>query len=240
MKKQILSIAIITALLGLPSLAETQSSKMVVKSQVTKTNVDSSNTQDISSTPNNSKVKTKRKKLKDYKVVNKYDFVNMPWWENYSDENLNNYIQKAIEHNYDAKMATLTVDEYYQNVKAQFANELPTLGAGFLPGYGGLMGKEDGFFGLPMCVSYELDIFLKNHDKTKSVKKKYEASIQDERAAYISIVSAVGTTYFNLIKLDKVISTQQNIVNLRKDIYHLMLLSNQKGTTSVSDVVKDR
>jgi outer membrane protein TolC len=66
----------------------------------------------------------------------------------------------------------------------------------------------------------------------------YEASIEDERAAYISIASAVATTYLNIVKLDEIIRCQKQIVDLRKDIYGLMKLSNEEGTVSVSDTVK--
>ena len=183
----------------------------------------------------NKKQKTKWTKLK---VENKYDFINLPWWENFNDDYLNDYIQKAMEHNHNSKIASLTVDEYFQNVKAQRANELPTVGAGFIPGYGGTEHDSNGSLLFPIMVNYEADIFLKNHDKTKSVKKLYEASIQDERAAYISIISAVGTTYFNIIQLDQLIETQKHIVELRKEIYNQMLISNREGVTSTSDVVK--
>ena len=54
------------------------------------------------------------------------------------------------------------------------------------------MGKAHESFGFPIIASYELDIFGKNHDKTTAQRKLYEASVLDERAAYISIVSAVG------------------------------------------------
>ena len=82
----------------------------------------------------------------------------------------------------------------------------------------------------PAIVNYEADIFLKNHDKTKASKKQYEASLQDERAAYISIASAVATTYFNIVKLDEIINYQEQIVDLRKNIYELTKLCNQEGT----------
>lgn len=179
---------------------------------------------------------------KNKKVSNdyKFNYINMNWWNNFNDSILNGYIEKAVLHNYDLKMASLSVDEYYQNVKLQFGNELPQL---TVAGGGGLA-KMPGFtktsatYGLPILVNYEADIFLKNHDKTKSVKKLYEGSKQDERAAYIAVASAVGTVYFNLITLDKVISLQEEIVNIRQEIYDLFLLRNKEGLTSTADTIK--
>ena len=200
----------------------------------------------IDTQPKTEKVKAEKIKIKKdkkvrwtkLKISNKYDFINLPWWEDLGDECLNEYIQKAVEHNHSAKIASLTVDEYYQNVKSQMANELPTINGGFIPGIGGNNHNSNGSMIFPVFVNYELDLFLKNHDKTKSVKKLYEASIQDERATYISIVSAVGTTYYNVVMLDKLIETQKRIVSLRQEIYNAMALSNKEGITSTSDVVK--
>lgn len=170
----------------------------------------------------------------------KFSYVNMNWWGNFNDDLLNGYIEKAVLNNYDLKMATINVEEYYQNVRLQFANELPSAVAGFGPGFFKAPGMTNtsSAFGLPVIVQYEADIFLKNHNKTKAVKKLYEGSKLDERAAYISVASAVGSTYFNIINLDKMISLQEQIVNIRQEIYNLMLIRNKEGLTSTADTVK--
>ena len=140
--------------------------------------------------------------------------------------------------NKDLKMATLTIDEYYQNIVAQRAGELPQLQAGFMPGYGNFSGKTDVGMMLPLVASYEIDIFGKNHNKTTSVRKLYEASILDEKSAYISIASAVGSTYINIVKLDSMVALQEDIVKLRKEIFEIMSISNAEGIISTSDLVK--
>ena len=183
-----------------------------------------------------SMIKKSKKVSDDYK----YAYVNMDFWSQFNDEILNGYIDKAVKNNYDLKMATLNVKEYYENVKLQFSNELPKLTAGYSPNYVKMPGSSDAdwIFATPAIASYEADIFLKNRDKTKSVKKLYEASQFDERAAYISVASAVGTTYLNIVRLDKIVDLQQEIVELRKEIYDLMLKRNREGITSTADTIK--
>ena len=192
------------------------------------------------------KIKVEKVKIKKQKKVkwtklqisNKFDFVNLNWWDSFQDDYLTEYIQKAVDHNHNAKIASLTVDEYIQNVKAQRAGELPTIGGGFIPGYGGSGSKTNGTMMFPILVNYEVDLFLKNHDKTKSVKKALEASIQEERATYITIVSAVGTTYFNIVQLDKLIENQKHLIELNKEILNAVVISQEEGVASVSDVIK--
>ena len=186
-------------------------------------------------------VKAKKEKKKETKIrpqVNKYEYVNLAWWQGFNDEYLNNYIVRAVENNKDLKMATLTIDEYYQNVIAQRASELPSLQAGFMGGYSKVIGSSQGGFMLPIMANYELDLFGKNHNKTSSARKLWEASILDEQAAYISIAAAVGSAYINIVKLDAMVDLQEDIVNLRKEIFEIMSVSNAEGIISTSDLVK--
>lgn len=177
----------------------------------------------------------------------KFDNVNLDWWKNYNDEILEGYIVKAINNNHDLKIATLKVEESRQMVKLQFANELPNVSVGVsdfvakVPDSLGTMmhaSRSENFFGMPIMANYELDLFLKNHDKTKSAKKMLEASKINERAAYISIASAVGATYFNIVRLDKLIAIQNDIIADRKQIYELMKQRNEQGITSTADLVR--
>lgn len=184
--------------------------------------------------------------LHDKKVIQsqvteyKFSDVNLDWWKNYNDEILEGYIVKAVNGNQDLKIATLKVEEARQNVKLQFSKELPNASIGAAP----LLYKMNGVnntessFGLPILVNYEADLFLKNHDKTKSVKKLYEISKFKEKAAYISVASAVGAAYFNIVRLDKLISIQNEIISGRKQIYELTKKRNEQGITSTADLIR--
>ncbi|MCD7779410.1 MAG: TolC family protein [Candidatus Gastranaerophilales bacterium] len=173
-------------------------------------------------------------------TVNKFDYINLPWWENFNDPYLCEYIEKAINYNHNLKIATISTKEYYEAVKIQFANQLPTIGAGFAPAYVKMTETtESGFqFALPLLANYETDIFLKNRDKTKSVRKNYEMSLLDERSIYIAVASAVGSTYLNIVKFDKEIELQEQIVNERKTIFDLMSKRNKHGITSTADTIR--
>lgn len=170
----------------------------------------------------------------------KYNNVNVDWWKNYNDEILEGYIVKAVNENQDLKVATLKVEEARQQVKLQFSKELPTLTTGIAPAVYKMPATTVGTstFGIPILVNYEADIFLKNHDKTKSAKKTYEVSKIQERAAYLSVASQVGATYFNIVRFDKLIAIQNDIIKSRKQIFELMKQRNQEGITSTADMIR--
>ncbi len=171
--------------------------------------------------------------------VQMFSYINMDWWKELNDEFLTDYITRAVQCNHDLKLATLKVGENIENKNIKRANEMPTLGIGAVPALYKLPSQttSDGLISLPMFVNYELDLFGKNRDKTKSFDKLIEISRQSERSAYISVASAVGSTYYNIVKLDKLIELQQKIILDRKKIYDLMKLSNEEGLVSTADTV---
>ena len=184
--------------------------------------------------------KSKNKLIKSQVTQYRFDYVNTDWWKNFDDDYLSEYIIKAIENNHDLKIATLKVEQYHQMTNLQFASELPVVSGGFAPTGIKLPGATNtsGVWAFPLNVSYELDLFLKNRDKTRSAKKDWEKAKIDERASYIAISSAVGATYFNIIKADKLIELQKEIIKDRKQIFELMSDRNKAGLTSTADVAR--
>lgn len=177
----------------------------------------------------------------------KFQDVNLNWWKNYNDDILEGYIVKAINNNQDLKIATLKVEEARQAVKLQFSKELPSVSVGVSDFQAKMpdtisdalgASRSENFFGMPIMVQYEADLFLKNHDKTKSAKKTYEVAKESEKATYIAVASQVGSTYFNIIKADKLIDIQNEIIKERKQIYDLMKQRNREGITSTADLTR--
>ncbi len=166
-------------------------------------------------------------------------YINIDWWKEFNDEILIDYIIRAIQCNQDLKTATLRVGENIENKNIKRANEMPSIGAGAVSALYKLPAEtsSQGLISLPVYVNYELDLFGKNRDKTKSMDKSIEIARQNERAAYISVISAVGSTYYNIVKLDKIIELQKQIINDSQKIYELMKLSNEEGLVSTADTV---
>ena len=145
--------------------------------------------------------------------------LNVEFFTRFNDDYLFQYVNEAIDNNHNAKQATIRVEEYRQGVKLQFANELPSfsVAASYLgihsPKFNPNLSVSKNAFVLPFMVNYEADIFLKNRDKTKSVKKTYEMSKFDEQSVYLALLSDVATVYTNILEYDKLIEEQEKIVN---------------------------
>lgn len=175
----------------------------------------------------------------------RFETVNIDWWDNFDDPYLKEYVSRTVKQNHDLKIATLKSKQAYQNVKSTLANELPQVS--LIPSYArirtpgfdfnglNLDATSTNIFAFPVIASYEADIFLKNHDKTTSAKKQYNAVIYEEKALFISTVSSTAAAYLNVVKLDKLIELQEDIVKLRKEIFLLTDERNKAGLSSTFD-----
>ena len=168
------------------------------------------------------------------------DTVNFDWWKKQNDEHLEKYIVSAINNNYDIKTTALKIEQAQINVMATRAGQMPTISVGASPVLAKLPDttKTMGSFALPIMASWELDLFGKNWDKTKSSKKLLKSAESQAMASDIAIISAVGATYYNIVKLDKLIEIQKDLVKDRETIYNLMKLSNDEGIVSTSDLIQ--
>lgn len=156
-------------------------------------------------------------------INKRIEYVNIAFWEQFEDEYLKNYILCAVKNNHEAKSTLYKSEQFRQEMKSSFANELPSLNvaANYLglkiPMLDNFAFKKNGFV-LPFQFNYEADLLLKNRDKTKSKHKLHKAQKYDEKSAYIMLAGDVATTYINILKFDKTISLQEKLVKNREEI----------------------
>ena len=191
--------------------------------------------------------KTKNNSNENYRL----EYLNLDWWQKYNDPVLTDYISTAFKNNQDLKIATLNVKQSEQVVKMAFAGQLPQVGfqgdvfrdfrsANVKLGDVIVKDYSQSNFFLPLTMSYEVDIWGENYLKTKSFKKQLEMVKQNERASYISLTSAVASEYFNLVKLDKLIKNQQELVKLQTEIVRLEDLNYKNGLCPIAELIDEK
>ena len=149
--------------------------------------------------------------------------LNIDFFKNFNDENLNCYIQQALDNNHDLKKAGHVVEQYRQQTKYSLGKELPSLSvsANYLgikvPELDNFQLKDNAFI-LPFMASYEADFLLKNRDKTKAVKKSYEAAQFREKSVYLVLLTDVATVYTNILQYDDLIEKQTEVLKNQQEI----------------------
>ena len=149
--------------------------------------------------------------------------LNIDFFKNFNDENLNCYIQQTLDNNHDLKKAGHVVEQYRQQTKYSLGKELPSLSvsANYLgikvPELDNFQLKDNAFI-LPFMASYEADFLLKNRDKTKAVKKSYEAAQFREKSVYLALLTDVATVYTNILQYDDLIEKQTEVLKNQQEI----------------------
>lgn len=181
---------------------------------------------------------------------NNFEYMNMQWWEKYNDNYLTDNLLTVYQNNYDLKNAALKVSQNEKLVKMQFANELPGIGFSgdlnrdfraprqqmgdmVIPKY-----SQYNYF-LPLTAVYEIDIWGTNRLKTKSIEQELEITKQAQRATYISLTSDFATDYFNLIKADKILEIQEELILTQQKITEMISDKYKAGLCPVTDLLQE-
>ena len=184
-----------------------------------------------------------------FDMLDENKYTNMDWWNSFNDKYLSENLEKLYKNNYDLKNAALKIKENEQMVKMQFAQELPFLSlTGELSRdfqaprqqYGSMMiPKYSQYnYNIPLSAGYEIDIWGKNRLKTKSKKQQLEIIKQMERATYISLSGNFAADYFNLIKADKLIELQKELIDTQEEILSKTRQKYNSGLCSINEVLE--
>ena len=193
----------------------------------------------------------KQSKKEKQREQSRTEYLNLQWWEKYNDPNLTAYIQELYEKNHDLKIAALKVKEGENIVRMSLANELPQVS--FDGRLGRTMKSSNQYYGsmvipdyaqwgylLPLTASYEIDIWGQNRLTTKSIEKQLEMLEQQERASYIALTSSFATNYFNLIKTDKLLENQKEIVKIQEEIVNKTQKKYETGLCSINELLEEQ
>lgn len=63
---------------------------------------------------------------------------------------------------------------------------------------------------------------------------------QDEKAVYISMTSAFAADYYNLIKIDKLIELQKELINTQKNVVTAVEKKYNAGTANINQVITEK
>lgn len=167
--------------------------------------------------------------------------LNVEFFNRFNDEKLNCYIQEALNNNHDLKKAQHVVEQYRQQTKYSLGRELPSfsVSANYLgikvPQLDNFILKDNAFI-LPFMASYEADFLLKNRDKTKAIKKSYEAAQYNEKAIYLALLSDVATVYTNILQYDDLLEKQSEILKNQEEILKRFNKKFERGIINLTEL----
>jgi multidrug efflux system outer membrane protein len=147
--------------------------------------------------------------------------ADLPWWQVFHDETLQNLIFTALTNNYDLRIAITRVaqeqalaaqarSEYFPQVNYEvFAGKGRNVSAN-LPSPTGAGGSV---FGGDFNASWEIDLWGNLRRLNESARAQYVASQEAQRDITISLIAEVAQDYFQLLALDRQLAIARDSTN---------------------------
>lgn len=169
-------------------------------------------------------------------------FANLDWWELFADDRLDALIQEALANNRDLGVAVSRIEEAAALLRIERANQYPFLdaeaGAGrssqsrnILP----TAETESSYF-FNGAASFEVDLWGKLRRSTEAARADLLSTESSARNVTISLISAVATTYFQLLDLDDRLRISIRTQKSREDALAIIKARYAKGTVPELDV----
>ncbi len=168
---------------------------------------------------------------------------NEKWWDVFQDPVLQQLIRRALQQNYDARIAATRVLQAQAELGIARANQFPMMGAGAqafsernpkissaFPSYQTNVAEVD------LSVIWNLDFWGKYRRETEAARANLLASEWGRRAVLTSVVSSVASSYFQLRELDLALEISKSTLASRQDSLRLTNVLAKNGSASMLDV----
>lgn len=163
------------------------------------------------------------------------------WWREFKDPYLDGLVSKAIAGNIDIKILAARTQVASTEIGAARAGALPALSAGAGASFEKSTGQNfQKQFNLASQVNWEIDVWGKVEKGVQAQTAAFRASEADWRAGYLSLVSNVASTYFQILQLDEQIDAQQKALDKSRQILSIYDAMHKNGVLPNTRVLQQR
>jgi outer membrane protein, multidrug efflux system len=172
------------------------------------------------------------------------------WWRGFGSNQLDELIAQAEAANYDLAAAIARVREADAQARIAGAALLPSVGAtaGLTrqrTNPSALSGRvrfppDTTLVNPAITASYEFDFWGKNRASLEAAKASALASRYDEQVVELTVVTAVATTYFQILELRDRLTVAQSNIAAAQELLSALQAEQAAGTETVLDVVQQK
>jgi multidrug efflux system outer membrane protein len=169
-------------------------------------------------------------------------FADLPWWEVFQDQVLQELIRKALKNNYDLELATERIIAARAQVMITRSNEFPQITAN------GVGINENAFAGgFPVRTKYstyaadatfQLDLFGGLRRATESARARLLSTEYAQKTEILTLVSDVASDYFQLLTVDLQLQVARKTVTTQQDAVRLTTMRVEHGVATKLDVLQ--
>ena len=142
------------------------------------------------------------------------------WRRVFTEPQLAQVIETAVEHNADLRTANLNVEQAEAQLRAARLAFLPSLSInaeGNIQKTKGVDAQKT--YNVPLTMQWELDLAGRLRGEKRSAVARYLSTAETERATKVQVIAAVASSYYTLVMLDRQLQvTRQNVENARQTL----------------------
>jgi multidrug efflux system outer membrane protein len=172
------------------------------------------------------------------------------WWEVFQDQQLTDYINETLTHNWDVKIAAARVIQAEGALKLARSQFFPTVNAGGnlyttrssqrgpVPIPAGINPQRDYgelFLSMP---AYEIDLWGRIRRSNEAARARLLASVDAQETVRLTLVSDMATAYLNLLELDYSLEISYRTLEGRTNSLSLTISRQQGGVSAQQDVAQ--
>ena len=169
-------------------------------------------------------------------------YADLPWWQVFQDQQLQELIRTALKQNYDLQLATERINAGRAQLVVTRSNLFPQVqGNGDFNG-----GKEhnfqtkSNFLTLTADAAFQLDFFGKLRRATEASRAQLLATEDARQTVILTLVSDVASDYFALLQLDLQLQITRNTVAAQEASVKLTNLRLDHGVATKLDVLQSQ
>lgn len=163
------------------------------------------------------------------------------WEEIFTDPILRGYIEEALAKNTNLDNARLNVEIAQAQLLGAKLSYLPSLALtpnGGTASYGG--SHMEWSYSIPLAANWEIDAFGKILNRKRGAKATLEQTQAYEQAVRSQIITAVASTYYSLVLLNRQLDLTKSTAAIWKDQVETMEQLKAAGSTTEAAVVQSR
>lgn len=162
--------------------------------------------------------------------------ADMKWWEFYSDSTMVALIREALDNNRDFLAAAARVEQMRQLYGVDKLNYTPTISGVALADretndYHNESHSEDYEYSLKARLSWEVDLWGGLKWSRRKSEAQYIASVEDQRAMQITLISEIAGAYVRLLALDNELAIVRRTLFTREENLNKAKLRFEGGLT---------
>lgn len=169
------------------------------------------------------------------------EMITADWWKQFRDPYLDGLVERALGANFDLKILAARIQVARAEIGEARAGALPSLdagaGASFEKSTGQKFAKQ---FNLGTQVNWDIDVWGQVAKGVQAQSAEFNATEADWRAGYLTLVSDVSTTYFQILQFDEQIAQQEATLAKGKQILSTYEVMYENGLVPHTRVLQQR